>query len=77
MTHTTRAGNTASTGYPAGYGPVGTSQVTGWAGWVAFAGIMLILLGFFQAIEGLVAIFDKGYYPVTPNGLVVNVDYTV
>ena len=51
-------------------------EVTGWAGWVTFAGIMLIMLGIFQAIEGFVAIFDDGYYLVRPNGLVVNVDYT-
>jgi hypothetical protein len=52
------------------------TEVTGWAGWVAFAGIMLIMLGFFQAIEGLVALFNDGFYLVRPNGLVVNVDYT-
>ena len=54
----------------------GTGEVTGWVGWVAFAGIMLIMLGIFQAIEGFVAIFDNGYYLVRPNGLVINVDYT-
>ena len=54
----------------------GTGDVTGWVGWVAFAGIMLIMLGVFQAIEGFVAIFDNGYYLVRPNGLVINVDYT-
>src|SRR3954467_7222604 len=51
--------------------------ITGWAGWVAFASIMMMLLGVFQAIQGLVGIFDDGYYLVRPNGLVVNVDYTV
>jgi hypothetical protein len=51
-------------------------SVTGWAGWVAFAGIMLILLGFFQAIEGLVALFKNDFYLVGPEGLVVNIDYT-
>jgi hypothetical protein len=50
--------------------------MTGWVGWVVFAGLMMIMLGFFQAIEGLVAIFDDGYYLVRPDGLVVNVDYT-
>jgi hypothetical protein len=55
------------------YGP----EPTGWTGWVAFASCMMILLGTFQAIEGLVAIFDDGYYRVTQSGLVVNVDYTV
>jgi hypothetical protein len=43
-------------------------DVTGWAGWVVFAGIMLILLGAFQAIEGLVAVFGQAYYLVGPEG---------
>jgi len=52
-------------------------QLTAWTGWVAFAGFMMILVGSFQAVEGLVAIFDDGFYRVTDSGLVVNVDYTV
>jgi hypothetical protein len=50
---------------------------TGWTGWVVFASFMMIMVGSFQAIEGLVAIFDDGFYHVTESGLVVNVDYTV
>ena len=53
-----------------------TRRVDRLVGWVTFAGIMLIMLGIFQAIEGFVAIFDDGYYLVRPDGLVVNVDYT-
>ena len=49
---------------------------SGWAGWVLFGAMMMILLGSFQAIAGLVALFDDGYYLVAPSGLVVNVDYT-
>ncbi|WP_246271386.1 DUF7144 family membrane protein [Amycolatopsis acididurans] len=48
---------------------------TGWTGWIAFGGIMLVLLGLFHAVEGLVAVFDKSYYLVAPSGLVVNVSY--
>ena len=48
---------------------------TAWTGWVAFASVMMLLLGSFQAVEGFVAIFDDGYYRVTESGLVVNVDY--
>jgi len=48
---------------------------TGWTGWVVFAAFMMILLGTFQAVEGLVAIFDDGYYHVRESGLVINVDY--
>ena len=73
--------HTSSDSTSADYAPTGYAsdrpEVTGWVGWVAFAGIMLIMLGIFQAIEGFVAIFDDGYYLVRPNGLVVNVDYTV
>jgi len=41
-----------------------------------FASFMLFMLGTFQAVQGLVAIFDDGYYAVTANGLLLNVDYT-
>ena len=46
-----------------------------WAGWVVFGGVMLMMMGAFQIIEGLVAIFDDGFYLVRSNGLVVNVNY--
>ncbi|GAB3309025.1 membrane protein [Geodermatophilus aquaeductus] len=49
--------------------------MSGWAGWVVFAGVMLITLGAFQIVEGLVALFDDGFYAVTSGGLVVDVDY--
>jgi hypothetical protein len=48
---------------------------TGWTGWVVFGGVMLIMLGAFQIIQGLVALFDDGFYLVASNGLVVNVNY--
>ena len=34
-----------------------TKEVSGWAGWAAFAGILSILVGTFQAISGIVALF--------------------
>lgn len=52
-------------------------QRTGWTGWIAFGGIMMILLGLFHAVEGLVAVFDHTYYLVGSSGLVVQVNYTV
>jgi hypothetical protein len=50
-------------------------EPTAWAGWVVFGGAMLILLGIFQVIQGLVAVFDDGFYLVTPSKLVVDVNY--
>jgi hypothetical protein len=49
---------------------------TGWTGWVVFASFMMIMLGSFQAIEGLVAIFKDDFYRVAPSGLVLNIDYS-
>ena len=40
-------------------------QDTGWLGWIWFAGIMMIVMGSFNAIEGLVALFRGEYYVVT------------
>lgn len=37
------------------------------AGWAAFAGVMLIMIGVFQSLAGLVAIIDDEYYVIGPN----------
>lgn len=51
-------------------------EPTGWVGWILFAGIIMILAGVFQAIAGLVAILNEGYYLVPAENLVVAVNYT-
>jgi hypothetical protein len=48
-----------------------------WVGWIVFAATMMVLLGIFHVVQGLVALFNSDYFLVGPNGLVVNVDYTV
>lgn len=52
-------------------------EETGWTGWIAFAGIMLVLMGLFTAIEGIVAVSDPQFYAVSPSGLLVTGDLTV
>ena len=47
-----------------------------WTGWVGFGGAMMILIGTFGAIEGLVALLKTDYYLVTKNGLLVTTNYT-
>jgi hypothetical protein len=43
-------------------------SVSGWAvGGITFAGVMMIVVGCFQIIAGLVAIFDDSFYVVTQN----------
>jgi hypothetical protein len=47
------------------------NRSTGWVGWGYFASFMMMLLGSFQIIAGLVAIFKDDYYLVTSKALVV------
>ena len=53
------------------------SGTSGWVGWIAFAGTMMVLLGTFHIFQGLVALFNDDYFLVRKSGLVLNVDYTV
>jgi hypothetical protein len=51
-------------------------EPTGWVGWIAFAATMMIMLGIFHAFQGLIALFQSGYYLVGRNGLTVHADFT-
>ena len=55
---------------------VAPSNMSGWVGWVAFAGIMMVLLGTFHIIDGLIALFNDEYFLVTNSGLAVTADFT-
>src|ERR671910_1911550 len=45
-------------------------ETSGWAvGFILFAAIMMIMVGVFQALEGLVAIFENEFYVATRNYL--------
>ncbi|MDX6301464.1 MAG: hypothetical protein QOF53_2678 [Nocardioidaceae bacterium] len=52
------------------------SGMSAWVGWIAFAGMMLMMLGVFHVIEGIVALTKSSYFLVHSSGLVVNVNYT-
>ncbi|MGM1061425.1 DUF7144 family membrane protein [Saccharothrix sp. Mg75] len=56
-----------ATGHPGG--AVGTGAA--WAGWIAFAAVMTVLVGVFNTIFGLVALFAVEQYAVGPHGLLV------
>ena len=39
---------------------------SGWAaGWAGFAGVMLVMIGVFDVIQGLVALFNDEFYVIT------------
>ena len=52
------------------------SRPTAWVGVVLFGGITMLMVGAFQCIQGLVALFREDYYLVSPKGLVFEIDYT-
>ena len=73
----TQAEQTPGTDRPAGYrGTRAASRPSGWVGWVVFAGVVMITLGAFHIIDGLVALFEKGFYSVSSSHLVVHVNYS-
>ena len=50
-------------------------EVSGWVGWVAFAGVLSMVLGTFQAVAGIVALFKNEVYVLGPENLWL-FDYT-
>jgi hypothetical protein len=52
------------------------TRATGWVGWIFFSGILMVMLGSFHALMGVVALFNDEYYLVGRNGLVLSLDYT-
>jgi hypothetical protein len=49
---------------------------SGWEGYTAFGGIMLVVAGAFHALSGLVGILNDAYWVVPSDSLVVTADYT-
>lgn len=52
-----------------------STDVSAWVGWVYFAGFMLVLVGVFQAIAGLVGLFKNEVYVLGNQNLWL-LDYT-
>jgi hypothetical protein len=46
-----------------------------WVGWVVFAGTMAVIVGVFNVIQGLVALFDDQYF-VVARGELLLLDFT-
>ncbi len=47
------------------------TTVTGWVGWVWFAGIMLVTIGLFDIFQGIIALLDDEFAVVVEGGLLV------
>lgn len=42
-----------------------------WSGWILFAGIMMMLIGAYNLLQGLAAIFSDDYFQVSEDDLLV------
>lgn len=47
------------------------TEPTGWIGWAFFASFMMMLSGTFQALYGLIAIFNNAYFTTSSNQLII------
>ena len=45
-----------------------TTRTTGWTGWVVFASVILMVVGVFTAVQGLVALIGPSTYYVVAGG---------
>ena len=58
-------------------GPVVEEEIpTIWAGWIMFGSVMMIMLGAFHVIQGIVALTESDYFTVSSSRLAVDADYT-
>jgi|tagenome__1003787_1003787.scaffolds.fasta_scaffold19987186_2 hypothetical protein len=53
----------------------GVEPSAAWGGWIAFAGIMLVLTGFFDILQGLTALLNDEYFAIR-NGQLLVFDFT-
>ena len=51
-------------------------QVSGWVGWIIFAGTMMLILGVFHMFEGIIALARHTYINFPTSGLTIQVSYS-
>ena len=47
------------------------SEKSSMAGWIGFAGLVMLILGMIDFFQGMIALFDDKYYVVTASGFLV------
>lgn len=52
------------------------SEVTGWVGWIVFAGTMMTLIGVFHMFGGIISLVRRNTVVFPTGDLVVSVNYT-
>jgi hypothetical protein len=70
-----KASSAGTARIPKQRGQAAATEQTGWVGWVVFGACMMVLLGSFHAIAGLVALFNETYFVAPSQDLVVSVSF--
>ena len=47
------------------------SAKSAWTGWIAFAGVLMVVMGSLDFFEGLIAVIRDKYYALTPQQIIV------
>ena len=47
------------------------SAKSAWTGWIAFAGVLMVVMGSLDFFEGLIAVIRDQYYALTPQQIIV------
>jgi hypothetical protein len=42
-----------------------------WAGWIFFAGVLMVVIGILNFVQGLIAIIRDDYYVLTPEQIII------
>lgn len=77
MTRTPQPGQEANWQAQARIGTYGAGgdRARGWAAYLVFAAVLLVLIGVFAVMQGLTALLDEDFYTVTGRGPVIIGDY--
>jgi hypothetical protein len=59
------------------YAPLDAPAMSPWEGWVAFAAVLMAMLGGIYIVAGLVTLFESHYYEVNTAVLAVDQSWTV
>ena len=59
------------------YAPLDGAAMSPWEGWVAFAAVLMAMLGGIYIVAGLVTLFESHYYEVNTAVLAVDQSWTV
>ena len=79
MTRTPQPGQEANWQAQAGIGTYGAGgdRARGWAAYLVFAAVLLVLVGVFAVMQGLTALLNEDFYALTRHGPIITADYQI